>query len=251
MISRKESWFTLASGKPFYPFDPKPESVFIGNISRALSHICRYNGHCATFYSVAQHSVICSQKVASGFELAALLHDATEAYVGDLIRPIKVFMPDYTSMEDELYRRAIAPRFGLPTELPKEVHEVDNQVLVTEARDLLPYGADLMKKWGIEDEPFDDVEVYNSKTPTMTPVEAEAAFLSRFYELYEGDVVPHIEDHVLTYLSSGPQSASTMSFHLSDMGVPVSGLDDIIASLKSRGDIVVNYGSIAASRKSS
>lgn len=185
MRSREESWFTLASGKEFKPFAPRPEDVFIEDIALALSHLCRYNGHCKKFYSVAEHSVHCSNHVAPGHEFAALMHDATEAYVGDLVRPIKVYIPDFNEMEDNVWKKAIAPKFGLPQELSKEVHDVDNIILVTEARDLLPDGANLMKKWGIPFDPLEDLDIWRNGRKPWGPEEAEARFLSRFRELFE------------------------------------------------------------------
>lgn len=185
MRKREESWFTLSSGRSFYPFAPRTEDVFIEDIALALSHLCRYNGHCRLFYSVAEHSVHCSNRVAPGHELTALMHDATEAYVGDMIRPIKVFMPDFEEMEGNVWL-AVAQRFGLPTEMPQEVHEVDNAILVTEARDLLPDGANLMKKWGIPFDPIDSLDIARNGREPWAPAEAERQFLARFRELYEG-----------------------------------------------------------------
>lgn len=184
MRKREDSWFTLASGRNFYPFNPQVDHIFIEDIALALSHLCRYNGHCRKFYSVAEHSVHCSYHVAEGHELAALMHDATEAYVGDLIRPIKVYMPDFEEMEEQVWQ-AIATRFGLPQELPKEVKTVDNVLLVTEARDLLPDGADLMKKWGLPHTPIEDLDIARNGRLPWGPEEAERQFLARFQELYE------------------------------------------------------------------
>jgi hypothetical protein len=184
MRKREDSWFTLSSGRNFYPFSPREEDVFIEDIALALSHLCRYSGHCRFFYSVAEHSVHCSNYVAPGHELTALMHDATEAYVGDLIRPIKVYMPDFVEMEDNVWR-VIARRFGLPEKMPLAVHDVDNTILVTEARDLLPDGADLMKKWGIPFDPISSLDVCRNGRKPWSPEEAERQFLLRFRELYE------------------------------------------------------------------
>lgn len=135
--------------------------------------------------SVAEHSVHCSNQVAPGHELTALMHDATEAYVGDMIRPIKVFMPDFEEMEGNVWR-AVAERFGLPAEMPKEIHDVDNAILVTEARDLLPDGANLMKKWGIPFDAIDSLDIARNGREPWLPAEAKRQFLTRFRELYEG-----------------------------------------------------------------
>lgn len=186
MRKREESWFTLSSGRPFRPFAPRPEDVFIEDVALALSHLCRYNGHCRKFYSVAEHSVHCSNYVEKGHELTALLHDATEAYVGDLVRPIKLYIPEFIEMEDNVWETAIAPKFGLPAEMPQAVKDVDNLILVTEARDLLPDGANIMKKWGIDVEPIDELDIARNGRDPWPPGEAEAQFLARFRELFEG-----------------------------------------------------------------
>jgi len=132
--------------------------------------------------SVAEHSVHCSNHVASGHELTALMHDATEAYVGDMIRPIKMFIPDFKEMEDLVWG-AVASKFGLPVDMPKEVHVVDNLILVTEARDLL--GPGLMREWGLDIDPIDTLDIdRNGREPWSSAV-AHDMFMSRFDELYE------------------------------------------------------------------
>ena len=176
-MDKRKSWFTLASGRRFYPFDPRPEDIRIEDIALALSHLCRYNGHCKKFYSVAEHSVHCSHYVASGHEFTALMHDATEAYVGDLIRPIKRFTPNFQEAEDLVWA-ALCERFDLPREMPEEVHYVDNLVLVTN-------GAKLMEEWGIPIKPVDDLVICQGEVEPMHPEEAEKAFLARFHELRE------------------------------------------------------------------
>ena len=171
-MDRRESWFTLSSGKRFYPFNPNPDDIEISDIALALSHLCRYNGHCRLFYSVAEHSVHCSNYVANGHEFTALMHDATEAYVGDMIRPIKRFTPNFQEAE-ELVWQAMCSRFDLPREMPEEVHYVDNLILVTEARDLLPDGAKLMEEWGIPIEPVLGLDICRNGREPMQPKEAK------------------------------------------------------------------------------
>lgn len=188
--AKKRSFFTLASGRPFYPFNPKPESIFIEDIARALSNLCRFNGHCHKFYSVAEHSVWASEIVSPENKLQALLHDATEAYVGDLIRPIKKFTPDFVLME-ELVWDAICTKFGVPKEMHYEVKWADDACLKAEGRDLLqPFGV----------EKFPDIRVTpppslviwrqaSAEEPLLisrepwTPEEARIRFLERFHSL--------------------------------------------------------------------
>lgn len=130
-------WFCSRTGNPVWPFDLNPEDVVPEDIASSLSKLCRFNGHCRRFYSVAEHSVHVSSYLP--FELArvGLMHDATEAFCGDLIRPIKREMPAFVELEESIWR-AIAARFSLPLEIPPQVKRVDRAVLLSEARWLLP-----------------------------------------------------------------------------------------------------------------
>ena len=84
---------TTYSGKPFFPMDPRPEEIRIEDIAHSLSMQCRFNGHTKWFYSVAQHCSIMAEAMMSDgyaeYAFEALMHDAAEAYIGDLIRPVK------------------------------------------------------------------------------------------------------------------------------------------------------------------
>lgn len=116
---------------------PDPRSISITDIAHALSMICRYNGHVPSFYTVAQHSVLVSRAVAPGWEREALMHDAAEAYVGDLTRPVKRALGplnDHAVMEARVYD-AVARRFGLRP-LSGEVTLADLRVALAELRDL-------------------------------------------------------------------------------------------------------------------
>jgi flavin-dependent thymidylate synthase len=97
-------WMQTYSGGRFYPGDPRIEQIELTDIARALSRICRYAGHCEQFYSVAQHSVYVSGMVPPEHALCALMHDATEAYLVDIPRPLKRMLAGYTVLEDRLWR---------------------------------------------------------------------------------------------------------------------------------------------------
>lgn len=117
----------------------------IEDIAHALSQICRFGGHSREFYSVAQHSVYVSQLVGSANKLAGLMHDAPEAYLGDMVSPLKRRMPEYQYHEKLLWA-TMAKQFDLPSELPEEVKRADLTMLAAEARDLMGYDATI---WGI------------------------------------------------------------------------------------------------------
>lgn len=137
-MSRNGDWFLSSRGNKIYPLDFQIEDVDIEEIAHSLSNICRFGGHCRSFYSVAQHSTIVAQSVSKEFALVGLLHDATEAYVGDMIRPLKTqkCMSGYRELEDSI-RAVICMKFNIPIMLPDEVYYMDSAVLLAEKRDLL------------------------------------------------------------------------------------------------------------------
>ena len=166
-------WMQTASCKVFRFAAPDAEDVDILDIASALSKTCRFNGHCEDFYSVAQHSVMVSQIVPPEHALAGLLHDAAEAYVGDMVSPLKRAMPAFREVEDAVLA-AIFERFGLMLPLPDAVKHADLVMLATEKRDLLgPSPLD----WGPLPPPL-DVQVRPGPWRW-----ARRAFLSRFHEL--------------------------------------------------------------------
>lgn len=132
MIERKGDWMQTATGSQFWPCDPRPEDIHIEDIAHALSLICRFNGHCRGHYSVAQHSVLVSDALPRELALWGLLHDASEAYIADVPRPLKPFLTNYRDLEDAVML-AVCERFGLSPEMPAEVKRVDNAILADEA----------------------------------------------------------------------------------------------------------------------
>lgn len=169
-------WIQTYTGKEFFPTAPSRELINIIDIAHALSNICRFTGHTRDFYSVAQHSVLVSNYVPAGYELAGLLHDATEAYLNDIAAPLKRTpeLYGYTVAEQRL-ARTIEARFGLePDSLSGfAVKAVDIQMLYTEKRDLLTKQLD----WGSSVGPFEE------KIIPWTPKEARSKFLARFADL--------------------------------------------------------------------
>lgn len=142
------SWIITRSGQKFDLANPNADMVHPADIAHSLSMQCRFNGHTIDFYSVAQHCCLVADLVPAEHQLAALLHDATEAYVGDMVRPLKEGMRDYAERMGvtELYAEteravwiAICMRFDLDPILPDCVKHADLAALATEKRDLMPY----------------------------------------------------------------------------------------------------------------
>jgi hypothetical protein len=170
------SWIQTYSGIKFYPLDPRPEDVSIVDIAHALGNVCRFAGHVSEHYSVAQHSVLVSQLVPPEDALWGLMHDAAEAYTGDLPRPIKKQIPQWAGIENRLLD-VIAQRFNLRLPVPTSVWYFDNVILSMEARDLFVGGpvADWTSALGCEP--------MLQKIETTLPQTAAHRFLRRAAEL--------------------------------------------------------------------
>ena len=107
------------------------------DIAVALSRTARWGGHTDVPYTVAQHSLYASALAPRNLELTALLHDASEAYLGDCVRPLKALLGSAWGAIEQRVERAIALRFGLVWPWPQVVHDIDERLLATEYRDLL------------------------------------------------------------------------------------------------------------------
>jgi hypothetical protein len=169
------------SGRWVNPFDPDPNQLDAGDIARALANQCRFGGHSRVFYSVAQHSVILSELVEQrGGDIedvfAALMHDATEAYLGDMPHPIKHRSPlgaVFKAAEDRL-GRAIRDRFGIKADVP-EIKRVDRALLATERR------AFSAERWHWPE--LEGVHPLDIELSSWPPDKAAQVFAQRFAEL--------------------------------------------------------------------
>ena len=169
------------SGRRVNPFEPEPDQLDPADIARALGNLCRFGGHCRTFYSVAQHSVIVSELVEErGGDVedafAALMHDATEAYLGDMPHPIKHRSPlgaQFKTAEDHL-ELAIRDRFRIKPDVP-DIKRVDRALLATERRAFSAEG------WHWPE--LDGVEPLELELRGWPPGEAVEAFARRYAEL--------------------------------------------------------------------
>ena len=172
-------WLQTFSGIQIFPNDPKPKDFYIEDIARGLGNMPRFNGQTIKFYSVAQHCVVGSYQAPKEHALAFLLHDATEAFLADLVRPAKRQLPDYVAMEKKM-GRAISEKFNLPIEMHPLVKEVDNRMLVTEARQILS-GAGI--RWWENKNSCDYAVPYPIVIKPWTPERSRREFLERYYQL--------------------------------------------------------------------
>ena len=120
--------------------DPRADEVFIEDIAHSLSMQCRYAGHCLRYYTVAEHSVLMARHLRSeGVDIAlwALLHDASEAYLVDVPRPVKPYLNGYKAAENQVMA-AVCQRFGLHWVMPPAVHEADERIIADELVNLVP-----------------------------------------------------------------------------------------------------------------
>lgn len=176
----------LSSGEYWNISQPSLSEPYIDIevIAHSLSHICRFTGHTKKFYSVAQHAYLCSTVNPNEHAFAKLLHDISEATLGDVSTPLKRLLPEYKRIE--VANEAVLFRhFGLPAVkegdplLPDCVKEVDIILLITEKRDLLPSGLSCSMEWGWSK----NVVPLRRKIRPWSPRKAKHMFLSRFYAL--------------------------------------------------------------------
>jgi hypothetical protein len=135
------------NGAYFDYLNPTAAMIDIVEIAEVLSRVHRFAGHTLVPYTVAQHSVHVAHAVPTRLALWGLLHDAAEAYMGDLPRPLKRLLPEFSRIEAGVMA-AVCTKFGLPLQEPPQVKFMDNVLLVTEKRDLLPVHPDDDEEWG-------------------------------------------------------------------------------------------------------
>ena len=127
----------LRSGLYFDFIDPQPDQFTLEDIAGALSKICRFGGQANEFYSVAEHCVHCARQAeCDGNNLdtqaACLMHDAAEAFCGDVVKPLKVMLPQYAEIEERV-EAVIAEKFCIDFRREKEiVREIDHAMLIAE-----------------------------------------------------------------------------------------------------------------------
>ena len=172
------SWIQTYTGKKFDLLNPDPASICIEDIARSLSHQNRYGGHgLADYYSVAEHSLLLADwpELPAKDRPWALLHDATEAYLVDVPKPVKNLLPEYKALEKKI-QGVIAERFGLEPDIPQSVHVADCRILMDEMQQNM---ASPPQKW---DGNFLPLGV---KLQFYTFDDAEELFLRRLKEFFD------------------------------------------------------------------
>jgi len=179
----KGDWMQTYTGRMFYPLSPEPDQVCLEDIGHALANVCRFGGHTSSFYSVAQHSVLVARLVGTThpeLQANALLHDAPEAYLGDIVRPLKHGHTMFGDMAQGIEARvalAVEKHFALPHAINAHrivVKAADRRVLMAEARFLMgdPKWA-ILTAWRQKYGP-----AWPECIAPWTPLGAESAFMA-------------------------------------------------------------------------
>lgn len=181
-IVDKRNTILTHTGQLFDFNNPSFTEDSIHDIAYALSNLCRFTGHCKEFYSVAQHSVLVAEQVEEtryhqlnkrASALAGLMHDATEAYLGDIPGPLKAMLPDYKAAEAKV-ERALFEFFGIPyCQFQKDVKEAEGLVFAREFAELFTHDQELGRAARIR------------TIMPWPPKTAERAFLEVFASLTE------------------------------------------------------------------
>lgn len=185
-IQVKNSIIQTYTGRHIDPINPNPEDIHIKDIAHSLSMTCRYGGQCLRFYSVAEHSVILSKLVedliSPEYALMALLHDASEAYLVDMPRPIKYVMPEYMAIEENLMK-VICQKFSLMWPMSHDIHTLDQRICGNEIKQNMRH----------------DTKKYESikgvRLKYWYPKKAEKMFMRRYRELT--NTPTFFEKHIL------------------------------------------------------
>lgn len=198
---RRGDWILTHCGRSFYPLDPRPEEVELQDIAHSLSQQCRWTGHVAHFYSIAQHAVYVAEVVEAllpHLALAALHHDSAEAYIGDMARPWKRMLavrqlrrwPDgqerigtlqSVDAAESVIQGAVFDALGIREPSAEEwrtVHLIDNRVLRTEYEQLMPQR---LGAWDDLGDPIPGLVLRD-----WPPITAKAAFLGMHHRLVRG-----------------------------------------------------------------
>lgn len=166
-------WIETYTGKHFWFLEPTAEMFDIEDIAHALSMVCRYAGHVTHFYSVAAHCCVIADYFSHDprLHLTALMHDAAEAYIGDMPRPLKQQLPQFRAIEARI-EQTLAGVFGLIYPWPEAIKQVDLRITLDERRDLKPRST---RMW---DE--NTLTPLGVRIPNWCPERAKHEFIKRY-----------------------------------------------------------------------
>lgn len=167
-------WIQTESGLAFDFENPRPEMIDMEDVATALSYMPRFNGHTRSHYSVAEHSLLVSRLVPEPDALWGLLHDAHEAYTGDIVSPLKRILPQIKAIEKKI-QDAICQKLGISPTCPESVYTADLRLLGTERDKFFPQQP---CSWDIPVPPYPDV-IFREYDPETIRTE----FLRRLYSL--------------------------------------------------------------------
>lgn len=178
-----DAYITTFTGKKFHFLDPQPDQICIEDIAHQLAAESRFSGATTKFYSVAEHSVFVAFCTPLKHRVAALLHDAAEAYFRDIPRPLK-YLPEMAGYRGLLQKTeaVIAAKFKFEYPLPAIVKEVDCRIILDEKEQFLPHadwGDDELSEYDVGDKPL------GVQLRGWFPPDAEAAFLEAYWGLGE------------------------------------------------------------------
>ena len=177
-------------GNRFWPQEPRIDRIDLEDIAHGLAYQCRFNGQTHAFYSVAQHSLMVARILPPHLHRAALLHDAAEAYLGDMVKPLKRLLPDFSRIEagvTELIAQAFAVDFGCEDAaadparhaIYRAIKQADMVALATEKRDLMPHSTEA---WSY----LQGFEPLPQAIEPLPPAEAKRAFLAAWAATAKG-----------------------------------------------------------------
>ena len=183
---RTDSYLELYSGKIYTPNQKRPVQWDVVDIAHSLGNQCRYTGHCRHFYSVAEHSVLCSllaEELGLCDPFEALMHDAHEAVISDMAAPWKPHLPDYRAAEKQA-QYALREHYGLPLDTTAGCHRIDMIALFIEAEFLMKSkGQTWEDPLGVRVDALRLVKRGGWHLTGMDPNQAKGAFLRRFSDV--------------------------------------------------------------------
>ncbi|AXF86793.1 hypothetical protein DTO96_102549 [Ephemeroptericola cinctiostellae] len=138
-MTQQQAIIQTVSGRYIDLYNPKPEDFCLEDIAHHLSHVCRFGGATWDFYSVAEHSMAVAFLLPARLSLAGLLHDASEAFLGDMVSTVKRTLPSYQYIEG-VVQSAIYKQFDIDLSIEDAalVKHADLVVLATERAHLMP-----------------------------------------------------------------------------------------------------------------